>query len=254
MSQSPVQLITRGDDAGSAHGANRAILEACDAGTLRNVSVMVPGPAFKEAAGMFAGRTDICLGLHVTLNAEWERVRWGPVLPKTEVPSLVDAEGNFTYEPRVLYERGVVLDEIMAEVEAQLARARAYSLRIKYLDEHMGVGGQLPGLETRLAALAEREGLVYARPIPFLPDVNLPGSDLVARWITRIERADPGTYVLLTHPGMDDAEMRQFYLIGGTPGEIARERNAERLALTDPRWIAFLKENNIPLLQYTDMK
>jgi hypothetical protein len=41
-----IQLVTRGDDAGSCQSANRAIGQACDSGTLRNVSVMAPGTKF----------------------------------------------------------------------------------------------------------------------------------------------------------------------------------------------------------------
>ena len=65
------RLILRADDIGSAYAANDAILAACDAGTIKNVSLMVCGPAFADAATRLRGRDDICLGLHVTLNAEW---------------------------------------------------------------------------------------------------------------------------------------------------------------------------------------
>ena len=90
MSQPRIRLITRGDDAGSCEAANRAILEACERGVLRNVSVMVPGPAFEAAARLLADRPEICLGLHATLNAEWEEVRWGPVLPPDQETSEVE--------------------------------------------------------------------------------------------------------------------------------------------------------------------
>ena len=48
-----IRIVTRGDDSGSCHSANRAIADAFKNGLLRNASVMVPAPAFKDAAQMY---------------------------------------------------------------------------------------------------------------------------------------------------------------------------------------------------------
>src|SRR5262245_50950923 len=87
---SPVRLITRCDDAGGCESANAAILEAANASAAKNVSIMACGSAFDEAVRLFGGREDVCLGLHVTLNAEWDGPKWGPVAPPEKVPSLLD--------------------------------------------------------------------------------------------------------------------------------------------------------------------
>lgn len=244
-----LRLITRGDDAGSCHAANHAILEACERGIVRNVSLMAPGPAFDEAAQLFRNRPELCLGLHVTLNAEWEEATWRPVLPVARVPSLLDENGDFTSSPLVLHQRGFGLDEAMAEVRAQLGKARAHGLNIQYLDEHMGVGW-LGDLRERLAALCEREGLVDAHPIASLPPAKTQSHDLVERWSAQVQAASPGAYVLVTHPGQDDEEMRRFYTAGQQAGEVARERDAERRALCDPRWPRLLHEAGVELARY----
>lgn len=248
-----LQLITRGDDAGSCDSANRAIREACEQGILRNVSVMVPGPAFEAATAMFADMAGISLGLHVTLNAEWDGPKWGPVLPPARVPSLVDNRGYFTSTPSVLHARGVDIEQIMAEVGAQLDRARVHGLNIQYLDEHMGVGW-LPGLRERLAVLAQREGLVDAHRFPGLPAESSgeKADKMAAAWIARIAGAAPGAYVLVTHPGHDDEDMRHFYHAGLTPGQVARERDAERGALINPQLRQWLQENDVEVIRYTD--
>ena len=123
MNNDTVYLITRGDDCGSSHSANRAIMEAYRRGVLKNVSVMVVCPAILEAAEMFAGESDICCGLHVTMNAEWDSISWGPVLPPQRVPSLVDSRGVFFQTTKALYENKPFLDEIMLEIQAQLDKA-----------------------------------------------------------------------------------------------------------------------------------
>ena len=243
-SSSRIQLIARGDDAGSCESADLAIVESCDRGILRNVSIMVPGPSFEHAARLLAGRRDLCLGLHVTLNAEWFEPRWGPVLPVGRVPSLVDARGHFLPTPGDLNRRGFDGDQVMAEVEGQLRRAREAGLKIGYVDEHRGVGW-LGGLRTRLSEFARREGLVEAERFTGLPQApNAPG-EWLSRLRLRLAQAAAGVHVLGTHPGLDRDDMRRFHGFGLAPGVVARERDAERLGLTNPSLPDLLREYDV---------
>ena len=249
-------LIVRGDDAGSCKSANAAIAEACAAGLLRNVSFMACGPAFEEAAMLFVGRSDIAAGLHVTLNAEWANdvARWKPVLPARDVPSLVDANGFFWRTPAEARENGARVDEMLAEVEAQLAKMRAAGLAVAYLDEHMGVSWPWPDLRAGLAALCERENLVDAHCVPFLPKAARPTGDPRADWPARIEAVLPagGTFVLVTHPGRDDADMRAFALPGQPLEIVARERDAERRTLTSEVFAYACRQNGVILTRYDE--
>ena len=249
-----IQLITRGDDAGSCHSANSAILQACDSGTLRNVSLMVPGPAFESAAKLFADRSDVCLGLHVTLNSEWDAVKWGPVLPAQQVPSLVDENGHFWPTPTTLHERGLDPDEAMAEIEAQLRHARAAGLNLSYIDEHMGVSW-VGGLRERIRALAEREGLIDAFKFEGLPSVQNAHAGLLERWQAQLQDAQPGAYVIVTHPGRDEDDMRQMSMHsqGWQPGSVAQERDAERQALCDPKFVQVCRNSDVQLARYSEV-
>lgn len=244
-----IRLISRGDDAGSCESADLAILEACDRGILRNVSIMVPGPTFAHAVKLLKGRADLCLGLHVTLNAEWEAPKWGPVLPTSQVSSLVDENGFFLPSPGDLHHRGFDEEQAMAEITAQLNRAREAGLNIAYIDEHMGVCW-IGGLRQRLTDLARREGLVNAANIPSLPSGSR-YSDWVMNFRDRLAQAKPGAYVLVNHPGGDCEDMRRFHKVGQTLGEVARERDAERRGLIDPRLPDILNEYGVELTQYT---
>lgn len=75
-----IRFITRADDAGSSRSANRAIAQVVDGGFVRNVSLMACGPAIEDAAQLLAHRKDVCFGMHTTLNAEWDKVKWRPLL------------------------------------------------------------------------------------------------------------------------------------------------------------------------------
>jgi predicted glycoside hydrolase/deacetylase ChbG (UPF0249 family) len=229
-----VQIAFRGDDAGSCESANLAIAQAVAAGTLKNVSVMACGPALKQAVSLFKGVPGIDLGLHLTLNAEWVTVKWSPVLPAERVPTLLEpGSAYFTAAPRLLGESGFSVAEAVAEAEAQLALARSIGLEIAYMDEHMGVGG-LPGFRPVLKALCDTEGILHLNSLNLmrLPTAN--NENLTDCWLSALQDASAGTYFLVTHPGRVAPDMQAFYEVGGTPGIIARERDAERHALADP--------------------
>ncbi|MGV3613737.1 MAG: ChbG/HpnK family deacetylase [Fimbriimonas sp.] len=243
------RVVFRGDDAASTEGANLAIAQAVQDGVLRNVSVMVPGPALAHAAEVLKGLEGIAIGLHVTLNSEWEEVKWGPVRPASEVPSLVEPDGSFTTEPKVLRDRGFSVEEAMAEVEAQLALLRSTGLKVDYLDEHMGVGW-LPGLRERLAALCERESLVDANRVAYLRDVDTGDAGSI---IGAILRGPDEPFVVVTHPLPNvDPVARRFTAGGRQPGEILRERANDRRSLTDPRLVEFVQTGRIASITYPE--
>jgi len=254
MVEMRIRLVTRGDDCGMCHSANAAVRAAFRHGILRNTSVMVPCPAFEEAAEMLRDLPGVCVGLHVTLNAEWDAPKWGPVLPPEEVPSLVDAEGNLLQTTALLYERRASLDEMVAEVRAQLDLMRARALDVSYLDRHMGVGW-LPGLGDAISRLAEQEGLVQSgKAVRGLPQVEGKFADQSDRLIAALDAALPGTYLIVGHPGYDREDMRQFRHPGLEEGQVARERDADRRMFMDRKVLDFCAANGVVPIRFTEIE
>jgi chitin disaccharide deacetylase len=260
-----VRLVTRADDAGGCQSANEAIYESVNANAIKNVSIMACGPAFEEAVRLFADRDDIALGLHVTLNAEWDGPKWGPVLPPERVPSLLQpGTPYFTPTPKDLKEKGFAMEEAVAEVTAQLRKCQAAGLRIAYLDEHMGVGWI--GLRDAFALLCAREGLLdvcawknlhgLPRAAETAEVTATEGSDadtLAERWLSALDAAAPGAYLLVTHPGKDAPDMRDYLHANLTPGQIAAERDRERRALCGRRFVVGCASRGIPLIRYNEV-
>lgn len=212
---------------------------------------MVPGPSFPHAARLLAGRTDLCLGLHVTLNAEWRDARWRPVSATNLVSTLVDANGYFLPTPNDLHQRGFDEDQAMDEIKAQLRKARAAGLNIRYLDEHMGVSW-IGSLRSRLALMAQEEGLIDAWSFRSLPPASEPSSDWIENVRRRLEQAESGMYVLVTHPGFDREDMRRFGIQGQPVGQVALERDKERRGLTDPHLLDMLTGFGVRPIRYAD--
>jgi hypothetical protein len=258
MTASPrIHLITRGDDAGSNHTANAAILDAYQNGILKNTSVMIPCVAVQEAAEMLAGQSGLCCGLHSTITAEWDNVRWGPVLPPDQVPSLADEQGHFFQTTRALHKRGARIDEIMAELQAQLDRARALGFDMRYADKHMGFGWVADGLDEVFDAWCEREGLVNSRFFHSLTRVSAEGSpangDPVEQLIARLEAAEPGPYVVVGHPAYDNDEMRALGHEGYPGDVIGPERDWQRRMFTDPRIAQYCRDHGVQPTRYDEV-
>jgi len=258
MPNPPIELLVRGDDAGGSISANRAIAQGHREGVITNVSIMANGDALDDAAERFAQFPRLCIGLHVSLNSEWIYPRFRPVLPSVKVPSLVGADGCFLASPNDLVSRGFSLDEAESEVRVQLDRLRASGLQPAYMDEHMLVGNA-GGLTDRLARICEREGLIYARHnanyLPPLKSPSSPTNDVSARvssWMTRIESAPPGRYVLVTHPLNDDEESRAIYRASNPPGQVAANRDCDRRSIIDPAMVALCRSPRVRLIRYID--
>lgn len=254
----PVRILFRADDAGSSRSANLAVREVCERGVVRNVSLMACCACIEHARDLLADLPGVCFGLHVTLNAEWPTVRWGPVLPASRVPSLVDDRGHFLPATGKLDARGVSLDEAMDELRAQLDRLRGLGFDVGYVDQHMGVGwvrdrDKGDRLEDRLTPWAEREGLVCDwRVRRHLPGVAAAGGETPVQALRRRLRAAPsGTYVVVGHPACgDDAELLS---VGA---DVAAQRDADRCLFVDPALVALARGDatGIASVRYSDLE
>lgn len=124
-------LIVNCDDLGSSRSANVGVYDALRNGLATSASLMVPCPWARDAAAQFRGED---VGVHLTLNAEWETYRWGPV---TYAPSLLDGDGGF---PRTIEDTWdhADLEEVRRELRAQVERAILWGFDISHLDSHMG--------------------------------------------------------------------------------------------------------------------
>ena len=123
-------LIVNCDDLGSCHAANVGVYEALRDGAGTSASLMVPCPWARDAAARYRGED---VGVHLTLNAEHDLYRWGPI---THAPSLLDGDGGFPRTTADLWDHAD-LDEVRRECRAQVERAIYWGFDVSHLDSHM---------------------------------------------------------------------------------------------------------------------
>lgn len=130
-------VVVHADDVGMCNAANVGSFAALDRGPVTCGSLMAPCPSFDEAVEMAAARPGVDLGVHLTLNAEWETYRWGPVAGASAVPSLVDGDG-FLYRTQGEVLRNASVEDVECELRAQIDKVIAAGIEPTHIDSHMG--------------------------------------------------------------------------------------------------------------------
>jgi YdjC-like protein len=85
---------------GYTHSGNLAIWECLRNGIIRSTAILVVSPWFEEAARMARENPDLCFGVHVGSVGAWRGYRWGPVLPYSEVRTLVHEPCSYLDQAR----------------------------------------------------------------------------------------------------------------------------------------------------------
>jgi predicted glycoside hydrolase/deacetylase ChbG (UPF0249 family) len=124
-------LIVACDDLGLSHATNVGVYEALRSGMATTAGLMVPCPWAREAAARYRGED---VGVHLTLNAEYDLYRWGPI---TQAPSLLDGDGGFPRTVEDLWDHAD-MDEVRRECRAQIERAILWGFDVSHLSSHLG--------------------------------------------------------------------------------------------------------------------
>lgn len=254
-------LIVHCDDLGLTRSANVAVYEALRHGIATSASLMVPCPWARDAAAMYRGED---IGVHLTLNAEWETYRWGPI---THAPSLLDGDGGFPRTLPDLWDHADV-EEARRECRTQLERAILWGFDVSHLDSHMGalqlradffdVYLELAvdfGLPLRMAsASAERLiGFPYRR-LAAEEGVVFPDHLLVTQVGSRraIEKAlfdlRPGVTEVYLHPAIDTDELRSSH------PDWAQRVEDHALLTSDPSFADLVERSGATLIGFKELR
>jgi predicted glycoside hydrolase/deacetylase ChbG (UPF0249 family) len=268
-------LIINADDAGLVHAENLATLEAMRHGLVGSSTMMTTCPWFPEIAAAAVADPKLDFGVHLVLTSEWDAMRWGPVLGRTAVPSLMDAQGYFMGSVRAVHAKAKPA-EVEAECRAQIQKALDAGVDVSHLDMHMHTLAlderlfevyvklardfDLPARflptreETRNAQLArfKQEGILT--PDRLYPGAIQPGETVADVWRRVIKGLKPGVSELYIHISLDHPEIQA--LTGKDPMRTGwRDRVEEfRLFATDPELRQLLEVQGIKLIRWKDLR
>ncbi len=271
-------VIIHADDAGMSHSVNRATIAAMEQGIVSSASIMVPCPWFKEFAAYAKAHPDRDFGIHLTLNSEWDNYRWGPVVGKAKVPSLVDNEG-YLWDNVAEVVANAKTAEVEAELRAQVQRALDFGVPLTHLDTHMGALVSRPDLVEVYVDL----GVQFDLPVFFLRDLGdeVPDERIRVRARQLIEKLDahklpvldhmtqlytndtfeekraqytqalveskPGIRYLILHCGYDDNELRAITAS-------SKLRDTDRRVFTDSEFMAAVKKSGVEVVTWKQVR
>jgi predicted glycoside hydrolase/deacetylase ChbG (UPF0249 family) len=256
-------LIITCDDLGVSFASNSGVYSALREGMAKDAGLVVPGPWAREAAARYRGED---VGVHLTLNAEYDLYRWGPI---THCPSLLDGDGGFPRTVEDFWDHADT-DEVRRECRAQVERAIYWGFDISHLSCHLGALESRPeffdvalelavefSLPLRLPeasaerhvgfpfrALAAEEGVISP---DYLVRVNRGRSTRIAldALLTDLR---PGVTEIVLRPAADSAELRAV-----VPDWAERVADHE-LSMIDGSLQALTALDRVHLLGYRELR
>lgn len=250
-------VLVRCDDVGMSHTVNLAVRELLATGIPFSTSVMIACPWYLEAVEILKANPQVGVGIHLTLNSEWQHYKWGPVAGASAVPSLVDGNGHFHASEVDFKAADVNLDEVRLELRAQIDRAFAAGLRVDYLDYHMLTAVSTPGLRAIVEELAAEYGLALSRyfgeaSVSIWADAP---EDKLSSLLTHVRSIQPGLSLLVIHLGMNTPEMSAMVDLNNEedPYRVAIHRQAELDAITSQAFRQAVADSGIEFVTYRDI-
>jgi predicted glycoside hydrolase/deacetylase ChbG (UPF0249 family) len=266
-------LIVHADDLGMAHSINDATIKAFATGLVKSGSIMIPCDWVPEIAEYARKNPNADLGLHLTLTSEWRFYRWGPLLSRERVGSLLDENGYLRLTEQEAAKHASV-NEVELEIRAQIEKARKLGIQPTHLDSHMGTLYQSKelfetllrvGRENKLPVRVSKE---FVGRMPFLPELLKPtdvvldhvvtiGPDVAAdEWAKfysdAMKNLSPGVTEFVIHLANDDEEMKAISYDHPNWGSAWRKRDYD--FFTSDAFRKLLDEHKIKLITWRDLQ
>ncbi|MBQ9159423.1 MAG: ChbG/HpnK family deacetylase [Erysipelotrichaceae bacterium] len=247
-----MELLIRADDLGFSEAVNLGIAKTVHEGIIRNVGLMTNMPYSRHGYDLIKD-AGVCLGQHTNISTG------KPILDPERIPSLVDENGHFrsSRDYRSAKEDFVVLDEVIAEIEAQYeAFKRITGRKPDYFEGHAVASKNfIEGLRI----VAEKHGLRFlnfsfkGEPIAFgngklhiVMESMQPDYDPLETLKKTVEKTWSTIPAIVFHPGFIDA-----YLLKNSSLVLQRAYETEVCCSEEVK--AYLERHKVRLLTYNEV-
>ena len=278
------KIIVNADDFGRHELINRAVERAFKTGCLRSATLMAGGIAFDDAVTVAKKISGLGVGIHFTL------ANGNPVLPPKEIPTLVTSEGIFHADYVTFLKRYIAgkisLDEVRAELAAQLQKILRTGLTLTHVDSHQHLH-HVPGILEIVLELAASEKIFAMRAAgakifdgeldslgKFIGRLGLGSLAMYAAhkahkknfatpehfagivagesvsenfMIKLVENMQDGATEVMLHPGTDNKTLRDFC-------EWDHDFEEELAAVTSPKILSLLADNKISAVNFSELR
>lgn len=256
----PPEVLLRLDDVGMNHSVNAAVEKFAATGIPFSASVLVVGPAYREAVEILKRYPQVSVGVHLALNAEWRGYRWGPVLGTRGVPSLVGPDGSFLSSGEAFLASKYDLAEVEREMDAQVQQALSSGLRITYVDAHMGTLQATPQLRAIQERVARKHGLAISRHFgeSYFTLWGVAPESKKSALLTRLAAARPDTVnLVVAHVAERTPEMEALFDMNAPEQNagagVAAHRGAELDALLSPEVMDLTHSGKLRFVTYDSL-
>lgn len=256
-----MKLLVKADDYGFTEGINLGIIKSHKDGIVTSTALMTNMPAAVHGVKLIKDYPALCLGQHTNF------VIGRPVSDPKDVPSLVEADGNFisSKKSREKIAQGIDpipnYEEAFKEAEAQTMKFYELTGRLpEYLEGH-AIGS--PTLAKVYNALAKKYGLVHVSHGDASLNYGITKAPVRAESIYPWYEKGLSPETFFTS-GDSKVLEKEFALVVVHPGYLDKEifdmssftkvRVWDIYAVTHPDTLKWVKDNNIELVSYRDIK
>jgi predicted glycoside hydrolase/deacetylase ChbG (UPF0249 family) len=254
-------ILINCDDLGLCPAANDASLTALAERRATGATLIVPA-AHAEQAARVAAAAGLPIGVHLTLNSEWAGAPWQPL---TTGASLRGPDRRLHRTPQATIAQARI-DEVRAELAAQVERAREWGVDVTHLDSHMYVLQERPDFFEAYLELAGQlqvpvriSGSALQVDHPFrrlARDRGVSCPDHLIRLHRMGSRPDvmaalddlpPGLTEIHVHPAQDTPDLRR--LVDDWPARVDDEE-----LLRDSNFWSAVERSSALLVGYRDLR
>ena len=265
-------LVIHADDLGLEDSVNSTSFESLKKNTVTSASVIMTTEKIDEVANFSEINPSLDLGVHLTVTSEWRMHKWGGILQNKDITSMLNSNNHFYWNKRK-FTKFSNLDEVRNELQAQIDLAVSMGINISHIDSHEGALFFDPDVFKMYLNLAKRNNLLAFVPIQasvhfdenfpkpdhaiifdqfFMAEAGIKPFEMEKYYLDIIDNLKPGLSQIIVHFGLNNEKMKDITQGKTNYGSLWREIDYN--VMNSEKFIKSLEENNIKLINYSDLK